>query len=180
MIYLCCQKLLAFASLSQLELRYNCLTKTISSSYQPMLDVPIYGRIATLELFRPHVSTIIFIFKIQKLVILWVFGFIHVFLSEQGETQDLLFIATERYKFCVLQWDAETSELITRFKHDINWSKINFVTFTFGKLRILVFNFLQLNEPSFSSIRHASCMLCEFSFMQSYIVTQLYVFYKWL
>nr|GEU46573.1 DNA damage-binding protein 1 [Tanacetum cinerariifolium] len=34
-----------------------------------MLDVPIYGRIATLELFRPH-----------------------------GETQDLLFIATERYK----------------------------------------------------------------------------------
>ena len=23
---------------------------------QPMLDVPIYGRIATLELFRPHVS----------------------------------------------------------------------------------------------------------------------------
>lgn len=40
-------------------------------------------------------------------------------LSEQGETQDLLFIATERYKFCVLQWDAETSELITRFKHEI-------------------------------------------------------------
>ncbi|KAJ0018327.1 hypothetical protein Pint_11045 [Pistacia integerrima] len=54
---------------------------------QPMLDVPIYGRIATLELFRPH-----------------------------GETQDFLFIATERYKFCVLQWDAESSELITRFK----------------------------------------------------------------
>ncbi|KAF9666475.1 hypothetical protein SADUNF_Sadunf16G0233100 [Salix dunnii] len=54
---------------------------------QPMLDVPIYGRIATLELFRPH-----------------------------GEAQDFLFIATERYKFCVLQWDAELSELITRFK----------------------------------------------------------------
>ncbi|KAJ0080763.1 hypothetical protein Patl1_11217 [Pistacia atlantica] len=54
---------------------------------QPMLDVPIYGRIATLELFRPH-----------------------------GEAQDFLFIATERYKFCVLQWDAESSELITRFK----------------------------------------------------------------
>ncbi|KAL0398278.1 UNVERIFIED_CONTAM: DNA damage-binding protein 1 [Sesamum radiatum] len=49
---------------------------------QPMLDVPIYGRIATLELFRPH-----------------------------GESQDLLFIATERYKFCVLQWDAETAEI---------------------------------------------------------------------
>lgn len=56
-----------------------------------MLDVPIYGRIATLELFRPH-----------------------------GETQDLLFIATERYKFCVLQWDAETSELITRAMGDVS------------------------------------------------------------
>ncbi|MED6219433.1 DNA damage-binding protein 1a [Stylosanthes scabra] len=52
---------------------------------QPMLDVPIYGRIATLELFRSH-----------------------------GEAQDFLFIATERYKFCVLQWDSETSELVTR------------------------------------------------------------------
>ncbi|XP_070052386.1 DNA damage-binding protein 1 isoform X1 [Nicotiana tomentosiformis] len=58
---------------------------------QPMLDVPIYGRIATLELFRPH-----------------------------GETQDLLFIATERYKFCVLQWDAEASEVITRAMGDVS------------------------------------------------------------
>lgn len=33
----------------------------------------------------------------------------------KGETQDLLFIATERYKFCVLQWDAEANEVITRF-----------------------------------------------------------------
>ncbi|XVF00511.1 hypothetical protein REPUB_Repub04eG0007500 [Reevesia pubescens] len=58
---------------------------------QPMLDVPIYGRIATLELFRPH-----------------------------GEVQDFLFIATERYKFCVLQWDSETSELITRAMGDVS------------------------------------------------------------
>ncbi|GLT97110.1 hypothetical protein SLE2022_146930 [Rubroshorea leprosula] len=58
---------------------------------QPMLDVPIYGRIATLELFRPH-----------------------------GESQDFLFIATERYKFCVLQWDADTSELITRAMGDVS------------------------------------------------------------
>uniref|UniRef100_A0A2P2KL64 Uncharacterized protein n=1 Tax=Rhizophora mucronata TaxID=61149 RepID=A0A2P2KL64_RHIMU len=58
---------------------------------QPMLDVPIYGRIATLELFRPH-----------------------------GEAQDFLFIATERYKFCVLQWDADTSELITRAMGDVS------------------------------------------------------------
>ncbi|RXH98908.1 hypothetical protein DVH24_011233 [Malus domestica] len=58
---------------------------------QPILDVPIYGRIATLELFRPH-----------------------------GETQDFLFIATERYKFCVLQWDADASELITRAMGDVS------------------------------------------------------------
>ncbi|KAK9268180.1 hypothetical protein L1049_010622 [Liquidambar formosana] len=58
---------------------------------QPMLDVPIYGRIATLELFRPH-----------------------------GEAQDFLFIATERYKFCVLQWDAEISELVTRAMGDVS------------------------------------------------------------
>ncbi|GAV76408.1 CPSF_A domain-containing protein/MMS1_N domain-containing protein [Cephalotus follicularis] len=58
---------------------------------QPMLDVPIYGRIATLELFRPH-----------------------------GEAQDFLFIATERYKFCVLQWDASSSELITRAMGDVS------------------------------------------------------------
>ncbi|XP_022762657.1 DNA damage-binding protein 1a-like isoform X2 [Durio zibethinus] len=58
---------------------------------QPMFDVPIYGRIATLELFRPH-----------------------------GEAQDFLFIATERYKFCVLQWDSETSELITRAMGDVS------------------------------------------------------------
>ncbi|KAF6166099.1 hypothetical protein GIB67_023809 [Kingdonia uniflora] len=58
---------------------------------QPMLDVPIYGRISTLELFRPY-----------------------------GEAQDFLFIATEKYKFCVLQWDAETSELITRAMGDVS------------------------------------------------------------
>ncbi|XP_076896669.1 DNA damage-binding protein 1-like [Bidens hawaiensis] len=58
---------------------------------QPLLDVPIYGRIATLELFRSH-----------------------------GETQDLLFIATERYKFCVLQWDADAKEVITRAMGDVS------------------------------------------------------------
>ncbi|KAK4488128.1 hypothetical protein RD792_003870 [Penstemon davidsonii] len=58
---------------------------------QPMLDVPIYGRIATLELFRPH-----------------------------GETQDLLFIATERYKFCVLQWNPDNAEIITRAMGDVS------------------------------------------------------------
>ncbi|OIT04074.1 dna damage-binding protein 1 [Nicotiana attenuata] len=56
-----------------------------------MLDVPIYGRIATLELFRPN-----------------------------GDTQDLLFITTERHGYCVLQWDAKAHEVITRTKGDVS------------------------------------------------------------
>ena len=57
---------------------------------QPVTDVPIYGRIATLELFRPP-----------------------------GEDQDLIFMATERYHFCVLAFDAATGELVTRAGGDI-------------------------------------------------------------
>jgi DNA damage-binding protein 1 len=38
----------------------------------------------------------------------------------QGEAQDFLFVATERYKFCVLQWDYESSELITRAMGDVS------------------------------------------------------------
>ncbi|CAK9232974.1 unnamed protein product [Sphagnum jensenii] len=62
-----------------------------AAGLQPMLDVPIYGRIATLELFRPP-----------------------------GDSQDLLFLSFERYKFCVLQWDAETSSLVTRAMGDVS------------------------------------------------------------
>eukprot|EP00026_Physarum_polycephalum_P001286 Phypoly_transcript_01287.p1 GENE.Phypoly_transcript_01287~~Phypoly_transcript_01287.p1 ORF type:complete len:1113 (+),score=155.47 Phypoly_transcript_01287:258-3341(+) len=37
----------------------------------------------------------------------------------QGEKQDLLFISTERYKFCVLSFDAEKQNIITRANGDI-------------------------------------------------------------
>jgi len=57
---------------------------------QPLLDFDIYGRIATIELFRPT-----------------------------GEPQDLLFISTERYKFCVLAYDTKTGEIITRANGDL-------------------------------------------------------------
>ncbi|CAA6668092.1 unnamed protein product [Spirodela intermedia] len=80
---------------------------------QPMLDVPIYGRIATLELFRPHV----------RIVASFYFFVLIILLSSclpLGEAQDFLFIATERYKFCVLQWDGESSELITRAMGDVS------------------------------------------------------------
>jgi len=51
---------------------------------QLMLDVPVYGRIATLELFH-----------------------------SPGESKELLFLAFERDNFCVLQWDAEAGALVT-------------------------------------------------------------------
>jgi DNA damage-binding protein 1 len=58
---------------------------------QPFLDIGIYGRISTLQLFRP--ST---------------------------EDKDLLFIATERYKFCILAYDSNTGEIVTRANGDIH------------------------------------------------------------
>eukprot|EP00958_Prasinococcus_capsulatus_P013243 scaffold1343_cov369-Prasinococcus_capsulatus_cf.AAC.10 len=51
----------------------------------PLLDVPVYGRISALEFFRPP-----------------------------GEAQDLLYLLTERYHFCVLTYDAVAGELVTR------------------------------------------------------------------
>lgn len=60
---------------------------------QGVVDVPVYGRIATLELFRPR-----------------------------GEKKSLLFLSTERYKFCVLEYDTESGELVTRANGDIRGS----------------------------------------------------------
>jgi hypothetical protein len=59
---------------------------------QGTLDVPIYGRISVLNVFRP-----------------------------KGAKLDLLFLLTERYKFCVLSYNNATgafggSERITYFK----------------------------------------------------------------
>ncbi|KAM3349701.1 hypothetical protein ACQJBY_022539 [Aegilops geniculata] len=56
---------------------------------QLMLDVPLYGTVATLELYR-----------------------------SRSETQDFLFIGMERYRYCVLQWDGRKSELLTRSEGD--------------------------------------------------------------
>ena len=47
-------------------------------------DVPLYCRIATMELWRP-----------------------------QGAAADRLFISTERYQFCILSYDAVKKEIVT-------------------------------------------------------------------
>lgn len=52
---------------------------------QPMMDVPIYGRIATMEVLRPP-----------------------------GAAQDMLFLATERNKVCLLAYNPATGELETK------------------------------------------------------------------
>mmetsp|Transcript_12957 Transcript_12957/g.36428 ORF Transcript_12957/g.36428 Transcript_12957/m.36428 type:complete len:1117 (+) Transcript_12957:258-3608(+) len=57
---------------------------------QGVVDVPIYGRIATMELFRP-----------------------------KNEPKDLLFVSTERYKFFVVDYDEATGELVTRANGDL-------------------------------------------------------------
>ena len=55
-----------------------------------LLDVPLYGRIAAMELYRPA-----------------------------GRRTDLLFITTERYRFCVLSWDGDASEIVTEAMGDL-------------------------------------------------------------
>ena len=44
------------SSIQLFKLLWNAANIFLLSWMQPMLDVPIYGRIATLELFRPPVS----------------------------------------------------------------------------------------------------------------------------
>jgi hypothetical protein len=65
------------------------------------------GLMCVISLFPLHLS--LYFFEIKLII-----NFVS---SPQNETQDFLFIATERYKFCVLPWDAEKSELLTRFEH---------------------------------------------------------------
>jgi hypothetical protein len=76
-------------------------------SLQPMLDVPIYGRIATLELFRPHVSiSIYFTFRLCVFVVLKsqlnsLMFFIRVkprtfYLLQQKDTNSVYFSGTQR------------------------------------------------------------------------------------
>ena len=65
-------------------------TRTAPHRMQLMHDVGLYGRIATMQLYRP-----------------------------QNEQKDLLFISTERYQFCVLAYDETEGELVTRAQGDV-------------------------------------------------------------
>ena len=40
-------------------------------------------------------------------------------LNLQGEETDLLFITTERYQFCVIAYDPDSNEIVTKAKGDI-------------------------------------------------------------
>ncbi|KAJ1622354.1 hypothetical protein T492DRAFT_326446 [Pavlovales sp. CCMP2436] len=63
----------------------------IDERLQQVLDVPIFGRVATLQLWKPA-----------------------------GEKCELLFLTTERYQFCVLAFDPSTHELVTRANGDLH------------------------------------------------------------
>ena len=57
---------------------------------QLVLDVPLYCRIATMELWRPA-----------------------------GRTTDRLFISTERYEFCILAYDERRGEIVTEARGNV-------------------------------------------------------------
>ena len=67
-----------------------------------MLDVPIYGRVSVMELFRPPVRAR------ASPNAACAAGALSACCARQGEATDLLFILTERYKFCVLEYNAAT------------------------------------------------------------------------
>ncbi|TPX39150.1 hypothetical protein SeLEV6574_g07407 [Synchytrium endobioticum] len=66
------------------------INRVAEDGLRKLLDVPIYGRIAVMELYRPS-----------------------------GRKTDLLFITTERYRFCVVSWDSDSSEIITEAMGDL-------------------------------------------------------------
>ena len=65
--------------------------KLTADGLQPVMDTPIYGRIANLELYRIN-----------------------------GAEKDLLFLTSERWKFCVLEYDSSSGELLTRAMGDVS------------------------------------------------------------
>lgn len=54
-------------------------------------DVGLYGRVATMQLWRPA-----------------------------GRDRDMIFLSTERYQFCLLSYDAEAREFVTEANGDIS------------------------------------------------------------
>uniref|UniRef100_A0A7S0WJG8 DNA damage-binding protein 1 n=1 Tax=Chlamydomonas leiostraca TaxID=1034604 RepID=A0A7S0WJG8_9CHLO len=61
-----------------------------ATGLQGVLDVPLYGRISGIELFRP-----------------------------KGRDTDLLFVLLERLKFCVLEYDQASGELVSKAGGDV-------------------------------------------------------------
>ena len=131
---------------------------------QPFLDIGIYGRISTLELFRP-----------------------------KNEEKDLLLIVTERYKFCVLSYDSRTGEIVTRANGDLqdriskpaenaqigiidpNCRAIILHIHT-GLFKVIPVNELGVFSESFNLryfniIQNPSIFLCYFLFFYSFFLT---------
>ncbi|KAM3341899.1 hypothetical protein P3S68_026865 [Capsicum galapagoense] len=135
-----------------------------SDGLELLLDVPIYGRIATLKLFRPN-----------------------------GETQDLLFITTERHEYCVLQWDAKAYEFITRSNGNLAGRSRPVDTYQIGSIdpdcRLIalllydaLFKFIHFDEEGklkeAFSIRYECCEALDMKFLYGCQKPTFVVIYK--
>jgi len=80
---------LILAKSSRLEVH---LVDESGEGLKPILDVPLYGSVAAMEVWRPH-------------------GAGH---------QDYIFISTERHRFCLLAFDAATGEIVTKAAGDLS------------------------------------------------------------
>ena len=75
---------------------------------QGVIDVPIYGRIAAMELFRPPVSSCTY--RNVPAEPANQNSCDRPLLLPQGKDKDLLFFLTEQHQFSVLEYDTNTGE----------------------------------------------------------------------
>ena len=84
---------------------------------RPILDVDVFGRITSIQLFRPEVSITIEI---------PLFKHAEIFSTVQTEAQDFLFLLTARYHIAILSFDSITRDVVTRGYGDIKVRHSNY------------------------------------------------------
>lgn len=70
-----------------------------------------------MKLFRPEVCVLLFVCRVFLRVVGYVWFLSGTYFEIQKEAKDLLFISTERYKFCVLGY--ENGEIVTHANGDV-------------------------------------------------------------
>jgi DNA damage-binding protein 1 len=99
-----------------------------TGNLQPVFEVPIYGRITVMELFRPEVrahaataatltSSSFLSLSHRRTVASRVV--VVMFPTAQGYTKDMLFVCTARFKFAILSYDSEAGVVVTEANGDL-------------------------------------------------------------